>query len=107
MAERRAIALTAMGFVALGAIAACGTPKPDDAPWARRAKPVSYHADSTRIVVLAGRALGDSLPLRVDAITRGAQGWQVRLLPRRGGTIGGGTVWVDANDSSVTVIKRY
>jgi hypothetical protein len=45
--------------------------------------------------------------MRVEALTKGAQGWTVRLLPRRGGTAGGGTVWVDMNDSSATVVKRY
>ena len=93
--------------VALGAVPACGSPNPDDAPWAKRTKPASYHADSTRVVTLARHALGDTIALEVEALTHGAQGWQVRLLPVGGGTVGGGTVWVDSNDSSVTVVKRY
>ena len=103
---RTAVFLAGM-IAASGTAAACGSPNPDDAPWAKHPKPASYHADSTRIVALATHALGDSLPMRVDALTKGAQGWQVRLLPVRGGTVGGGMVWVDANDSSVTVVKRY
>jgi len=106
-ASRRRLLPNAMLLVALGTLIACGRPDPDDSPWAKRVKPPAYHADSARIVTLAMRALGDSIPMRVDAMTRGDQGWQVRLLPRRGGTVGGGMVWVDANDSSVTVVKRY
>ena len=63
--------------------------------------------DSARAVALATRALGDSLPMRVASVSKGAQGWQVRLLPVRGGTIGGGLVWVEIADSSATVVKRY
>lgn len=100
-------ALVAMMAVASAAAGACGNPNPDDAPWARRVKPASYQADSTRIVALATHALGDSIALRADMFTRGAQGWQVRLLPVRGGTAGGGMVWVDGNDSTATVVKRY
>ncbi len=107
MAGVPAAALGVTLVITLGAAGACGAPNPDDAPWARRAKPASYHADSGRIVAMATRALGDSIPMRVDALTKGAQGWQVRLLPTRGGTVGGGMVWVDANDSTVTVVKRY
>lgn len=106
--ERRVLLLLlAMLPVASGTASGCGRADPDDAPWAKRVKPPAYHADSSRVVALASRALGDSLPMRVDAMTRGDQGWQVRLLPVRGGTVGGGMVWVDANDSSVTVVKRY
>ena len=107
MTAMRSVALSLTLVVMAGAAGACGAPNPDDAPWAKRAKPASYRADSTRIVALATHALGDSIPLRVDVITRGSQGWQVRLLPIRGGTVGGGMVWVDANDSSATVVKRY
>ena len=105
-ARRRLVPDVAL-VVTLGMAAACGRPDRDDSPFSKRVKPPAYHADSTRVVTLAMRALGDSLPMRVEAMTRGDQGWQVRLLPRRGGTAGGGTVWVDANDSSVTVVKRY
>ena len=45
--------------------------------------------------------------MRVEKLTHGEQGWLVRLLPTRGGTVGGGQVWVDTNDSSATVVKRY
>ena len=62
--------------------------------------------DSVVVVRWARRALGDSLRLRVDAITRGGEGWLVRLIPERGGTAGGGEVWVE-RDSSATVVKRY
>ncbi len=106
-AAHRRLLRNAILLVALGTISACSRRDPDDSPWAKRVKPPAYHADSTRVVTLAMRALGDSVPMRVDAMTRGDQGWQVRLLPRRGGTAGGGMVWVDANDSSVTVVKRY
>ena len=103
----RAAALGATVVVALGAAAACGTSAPDDSVFTRPHHPASYAADSTRIVALAARALGDSLPMRVASMTKGAQGWQVRLLPVRGGTVGGGLVWVETNDSSATVVKRY
>ncbi len=106
-AARRRLLPNGLLLVALGTFSACGRPDRNDSTWAKRGKPAAYHADSTRVVTLAMRALGDSVPMRVDAMTRGDQGWQVRLLPRRGGTAGGGMVWVDANDSSVTVVKRY
>jgi hypothetical protein len=102
----RAAALGLTMFVTLGAAVAC-TVGQDDSVWTKRVKRPSYAADSTRIVTIAIRALGDSLPMRVDGLTKGQQGWQVRLLPVRGGTVGGGTVWVDSNDSSATVVKRY
>ena len=102
----RAAALGATLVVASGA-AACGSSKPDDSPFSRPHHAASYAVDSARIVALATKALGDSLPMRVDSFTRGAQGWQVRLLPARGGTVGGGMVWVEINDSSATVVKRY
>jgi hypothetical protein len=109
--RHRETAPVAMLFVAMlvttSAAAACGAPDPDDAPWSKRAKPASFHSDSTRIVALAMRALGDSIPMRVDGLTKGVDGWQVRLLPVRGGTVGGGLVWVETNDSSATVVKRY
>jgi hypothetical protein len=103
----RAAALSATLVVASGAAVACGSSKSDDAPFSRPQHSASYQGDSARVVALAMRALGDSLPMRVEAITRGAQGWQVRLLPVRGGTAGGGMVWVEINDSSATVVKRY
>ncbi|HWE41897.1 MAG TPA: hypothetical protein VG432_05285 [Gemmatimonadaceae bacterium] len=102
----RAAALGARLALA-GAAAACGGSKSDDSPFDRPQHSASYRGDSARVVALAVRALGDSLPMRVEAITKGAQGWQVRLLPVRGGTAGGGTVWVEINDSSATVVKRY
>ncbi|HEX2780591.1 MAG TPA: hypothetical protein VHM30_13890 [Gemmatimonadaceae bacterium] len=94
--------------VALAAALAlgCEKPNPDDAPWAR-AKSASYASDSAQIVALARHALGDSLELRVETIAKGSQGWFVRLLPVRGGLPGGGTVYVQPNDSSATVVKRY
>ena len=103
----RAAAFSAMVGVASGAAVACGTPTPDDSPFNKPQHSASYQGDSARVVALATRALGDSLPMRVEAITKGAQGWQVRLLPVRGGTAGGGMVWVEINDSSATVVKRY
>ena len=103
----RAAAFSATVVVASGAGAACGGSKTDDSPFSRPRHSASYQGDSARVVALATRALGDSLPMRVDVITKGAQGWQVRLLPVRGGTIGGGMVWVEINDSSATVVKRY
>ena len=73
---------------------------------AARPKTPAQQMDSTRAVRLAMRALGDTVPQRVDAITAGAEGWLVRLVPQRGGTAGGGEVWVE-RDSSATVVKRY
>ena len=73
---------------------------------AARPKTPAQQMDSTRAVRLAMRALGDTVPQRVDAITAGAEGWLVRLVPERGGTAGGGEVWVE-RDSSATVVKRY
>ena len=102
----RAAAFSATVVVASGA-AACGSSNPDDSPFNRPHHAASYAADSARVVALATRALGDSLPMRVDSFSKGAQGWQVRLLPVRGGTAGGGMVWVETNDSSATVVKRY
>jgi hypothetical protein len=106
MAGARAAAFVAMFVVASGA-AACGSSNPDDSPFNRPHHSASYQEDSARAVTLATRALGDSLPMRVESITKGAQGWNVRLLPVRGGTVGGGTVWVEIPDSSATVVKRY
>ena len=103
----RAGVLAAALAVASGAAAACGGSGPDDSPFSRPRHSASYQGDSARVVALAARALGDSLPMRVASITRGAQGWQVRLLPVRGGTVGGGLVWVETTDSSATVVKRY
>ena len=45
--------------------------------------------------------------MRVESVTKGAEGWFVRLLPVRGGLPGGGTVYVQLGDSSATVVKRY
>jgi len=105
--DARVAALGATLFVACGAAAACGTSNPDDSPFNHLPHPASYAVDSTRAVALATRALGDSLPMRVTSVSKGAQGWQVRLLPTRGGTVGGGMVWVEIADSSATVVKRY
>jgi hypothetical protein len=99
--------VVATALVATTMAVACGPSNPDDSPFNRPHHPASYAADSTRIVALATRALGDSLPMRVASITKGSQGWQVRLLPVRGGTAGGGMVWVETSDSSATVVKRY
>ena len=103
----RTAALSLTMCVTLGAAVACGSAGRDDSVWTKRGKPASYQADSLRIVAIAIHALGDSLPMRVDGLSKGDQGWNVRLLPARGGTIGGGTVWVDTNDSTATVVKRY
>ena len=103
----RAAALGATIVVTSGAAGACGTSNPDDSPFNRPHHAASYAVDSGRAVALATRALGDSLPMRVASVSKGAQGWQVRLLPARGGTAGGGMVWVEINDSSATVVKRY
>ena len=90
----------------LATLGACSEPDPNDAPWAK-AKSASYAGDSARVVRLASRALGDSLPMRVATMGKGDQGWFIRLLPTRGGLAGGGTVFVDLRDSSATVVKRY
>jgi hypothetical protein len=98
MAGRKALAcLTAVCLTA----AACG-----DKPPASRPKTVIEQNDSATVVRWARRALGDTLQLRVDALTKGSQGWLVRLVPQAGGTAGGGEVWVE-RDSSATVVKRY
>jgi hypothetical protein len=107
MGIARAAAFGATLVVAPGAAVACGGSGPDDSPFSKPQHSASYHADSARVVALATRALGDSLPMRVASVSKGAQGWQVRLLPVRGGTVGGGMVWVELNDSSATVVKRY
>lgn len=104
-AGARGAALGAMIAAAPGALAACGTP--DDSPFNHLPRAASYAVDSARAVALATRALGDSLPMHVASVSKGAQGWQVRLLPARGGTVGGGLVWVEIPDSSATVVKRY
>ena len=88
--------------LAIAVLGACGeSPKGTS-----RRKSVVEQNDSIVVVRWARRALGDSLQLRVDAITRGGEGWLVRLIPERGGTAGGGEVWVE-RDSSATVVKRY
>lgn len=107
MPDARAAMLGAMLVAASGAAAACGPSNPDDSPFNRPHHAASYAVDSARVVALAIRALGDSLAMRVASVSKGAQGWQVRLLPARGGTIGGGLVWVEIADSSATVVKRY
>ena len=107
MRVARTAALSATIVVASGAAAACGTSTPDDSPFDKPQHAASYQGDSLRVVALATKALGDSLPMRVESVSKGAQGWQVRLLPVRGGTVGGGMVWVELNDSSATVVKRY
>jgi hypothetical protein len=88
------------------AAAACESQKPEDAWWTKVKSP-TYAGDSARVVRLATHALGDSLPMRVESVTKGAEGWFVRLLPVRGGLPGGGTVYVQLSDSSATVVKRY
>ena len=88
------------------ALAACESQKPEDAWWTK-VKPTNYAGDSTAVVRLATHALGDSLPMRVESISKGEHGWLVRLLPTRGGLPGGGSVWVELSDSSATVVKRY
>jgi len=95
---RRAMSI-ALGLVWFGA---CGE---SSKPTARR-KSVVETNDSLVVVRWARRALGDSLRLRVDAFTRGGEGWLVRLVPEKGGMAGGGEVWVE-RDSSATVVKRY
>ena len=85
---------------------ACESQKPEDAWWTKIKSP-GYGADSARVIRLATRALGDSIPMRVESVTKGAEGWFVRLLPVRGGLPGGGTVYVQLGDSSATVVKRY
>ncbi|NUQ21495.1 MAG: hypothetical protein HOQ09_11090 [Gemmatimonadaceae bacterium] len=97
--------LAALAAVAALAAAGCSNSK-DETPFARIKTP-AYHEDSARVVRLATRALGDSIPMRVESVTKGNQGWFVRLLPTRGGDRGGGTVWVELADSSATVVKRY
>jgi hypothetical protein len=92
----------ALAIVGLPIVAACG----DSSNAASRPKTAVQQSDSARVVRLARRALGDTLELRVDALTRGSQGWLVRLVPEGGGTAGGGEVWVE-RDSSATVTKRY
>ena len=98
MRGRRAVSI-ALAIVSLGA---CGEPSKGTP----RRKSVVEQNDSVLVVRWARRALGDSLQLRVDAITRGSEGWLVRLVPEKGGTAGGGEVWVE-RDSSATVVKRY
>jgi hypothetical protein len=103
----RAVVSGATLVVAPAAAGACGSSNPDDSPFNRVRHPASWAEDSARAVVLATKALGDSLPMRVAGVSKGAEGWQVRLLPVRGGTVGGGLVWVEVADSSATVVKRY
>jgi hypothetical protein len=88
--------------LAIAVLGACG----ESQKGTSRRKSVVEQNDSIVVVRWARRALGDSLQLRVDAITRGGEGWLVRLIPERGGTAGGGEVWVE-RDSSATVVKRY
>jgi hypothetical protein len=88
--------------LAIAVLGACG----ESSKGPSRRKSVVEQNDSIVVVRWARRALGDSLQLRVDAITRGGEGWLVRLIPERGGTAGGGEVWVE-RDSSATVVKRY
>ena len=88
--------------LAIVTLDACGEPSKATS----RRKTVVEQNDSVLVVRWARRALGDSLRLRVDAITRGSEGWLVRLVPEQGGTAGGGEVWVE-RDSSATVVKRY
>jgi hypothetical protein len=105
--HRRAVPNATVAAVLLAAVAGCGSAADSENVFTRPHKPPSYTADSTRVAALATHALGDSLPMRVDRMTKGEHGWQVRLLPTRGGTVGGGMVWVDESDSSATVVKRY
>ena len=105
-AHRRAVADATVAAMLLALGTACGG-GPDENVFTHPHKPASWTPDSTRVVALAIHALGDSLPMRVDRMAKGEHGWQVRLLPTRGGTVGGGMVWVDESDSSATVVKRY
>ena len=101
--------MTRAAAVLLLALLACGAGEERDGTkiWRRDMKSPRAKADSARIVQMAMRALrGDTMSLRVDALTRGSEGWLVRLVPNAGGTAGGGEVWVE-RDSSVTVVKRY
>ena len=107
MRSARVAALGVTLVVASAVGVACGGSGADDSPFNRPHHAASYAVDSARAVALATRALGDSLPMRIASVSKGAQGWQVRLLPVRGGTIGGGLVWVEIADSSATVVKRY
>lgn len=98
--------MTRSAVVALALFLGCREGDPVKA-WRGGGKSAAAKADSARIVQQAMHALrSDTLPLRVDALTRGSEGWLVRLIPVRGGTAGGGEVWVE-RDSSVTVVKRY
>ncbi|GAC1647728.1 MAG: hypothetical protein NVS4B3_02250 [Gemmatimonadaceae bacterium] len=64
-------------------------------------------ADVAERAIAALRTSGATVPLRVESVTRGTEGWLVRLLPSGAGLpTGGGTVWVGV-DRSTTVIKRY
>jgi hypothetical protein len=101
--------VTRAAAIAFLLLAACGQGAERDPVkvWQSGGKSAAAKEDSARIVHQAMRALrGDTLRLRVDALTRGSEGWLVRLLPNGGGTAGGGEVWVE-RDSSVTVVKRY
>lgn len=98
--------MTRAAAVALVLVLGCREGDPVKA-WRSGGKSATAKEDSARIVHQAMRALrSDTLQLRVDALTRGSEGWLVRLLPIAGGTAGGGEVWVE-RDSSVTVVKRY
>ena len=97
-----AMTTTAMLLIAI----ACGDDSRGASRGTPRPKTVVQQNESTRVVRWARRALGDTLQLRVDALTRGSEGWLVRLVPESGGTAGGGEVWVE-RDSSATVVKRY
>ena len=92
-----------IAVAALVALSGCGD-KPSQS--AARPKTVIEKHDSATVVRWARRALGDTLQLKIDAFTRGSEGWLVRLVPQGGGTAGGGEVWVE-RDSSATVVKRY
>ena len=98
MSGRAQVAATLIALLAV----ACG----ESSNSASRPKTVVQRNDSMRVVGWARRALGDTLPLRIDQFTRGSEGWLVRLVPEHGGTAGGGEVWVE-RDSSATVVKRY
>ncbi|HEX8850314.1 MAG TPA: hypothetical protein VF761_12335 [Gemmatimonadaceae bacterium] len=105
MIARRGDSLFVAALAAF-ALAGCESQKPEDAWWTK-VKPTNYASDSTAVVRLATHALGDSLPMRVESISKAEHGWLVRLLPMRGGLPGGGSVWVELSDSSATVVKRY
>ena len=98
-------------LVLVCAAAGCGDgPRGADVFRQPHGKSIQQRQESTDVVARATRALHtghDVRPLHVESVTRGTEGWLVRLLPpAEASTTGGGTVWVGVDGSS-TVIKRY